>query len=35
MAKKPFHRHLETKGIPLYWICFAYLILGWFFPVVG
>lgn len=35
MAKKPFHRHLETKGTPLYWIFFAYLVLGWFFPVVG
>ena len=35
MAQKRFYRHFETKGMPLYWILFAYLILGWFFPVVG
>ena len=35
MAQKQFHRHYATKGQPLYWIIFAYLILGWFFPVVG
>ena len=35
-ARKPrFHRHYPIKGYPLYWILFAYLILGWFFPVVG
>ena len=35
MAQKNFHRHFETKGTPLYWILFIYLILGWFFPAVG
>lgn len=33
--KKNFHRHFETKGLPLYWILFAYLIIAWFYPVVG
>ncbi len=33
--KKSFYRHFEAPGKPLYWIFFAYLILGWFFPVVG
>ena len=35
MAKKQFHRHYATKGPQLFWIIFAYLILGWFFPVLG
>ncbi len=35
MALKRFHRHFETPGLPLYWIIIAYIILGWFFPVVG
>ncbi len=35
MAEKRFHRHYEVGGPNLYWIIFAYLILGWFFPVVG
>lgn len=34
-TKKRFHRHFETPGWPLYWIIFAYIVLGWFFPVVG
>ncbi len=33
--KKNFHRHFETKGLPLYWILFAYLIIAWFYPVIG
>ena len=33
--KKHFHRHFETPGLPLYWIIIAYLIIGWFYPVVG
>ncbi len=36
MAKqKNFHRYFKTPGMPLYWIIIAYLILGWFFPVIG
>ena len=35
MAQKQFHRHFETPGLPLYWIIIAYIILGWFFPVIG
>ncbi len=35
MAQKRFHRHFETPGVPLYWIIIAYIILGWFFPVIG
>ena len=33
--KKNFHRHFETKGLPLYWILFAYLVIAWFYPVIG
>ena len=33
--KKRFHRHFKTPGLPLYWIIIAYLIIGWFYPVVG
>ena len=32
---KRFHRHFETPGLPLYWIIIVYIILGWFFPVIG
>ena len=35
MAQKRFHRHFETPGLPLYWIIIAYIILCWFFPVIG
>ena len=35
MAQKRFHRHFETPGLPLYWIIIAYIILGWFSPVIG
>lgn len=35
MATKQFHRHLDIPGTSLYWILFAYLIIGYFFPVVG
>lgn len=35
MASKRFHRHLEVSGLPLYWILAAYLVVGYFFPVVG
>ena len=33
--KKNFYRHFATKGLNLYWIIISYIILGWFFPVVG
>ena len=33
--KKRFHRHYETPGLPLYWIIFAYIVIGWFFPIIG
>ncbi len=32
---KRFHRHFVSKGHTFYWILFVYLILGWFYPVVG
>ena len=32
---KHFHRYLKTPGLPLYWIIFAYLIVGWFLPIIG
>jgi len=32
---KRFHRHYQVKGYPLYWIIIAYLIIGWFFPIIG
>ncbi len=35
MVKKQFHRHFPTKGIPLYWILFAYLVVGYFYPFIG
>lgn len=35
MPAKRFHRHLEVKGLPLYWILLAYLVIGYFYPVIG
>ncbi len=35
MTQKTFHRHFQTPGVSFYWILFAYLILGWFYPAVG
>lgn len=32
---KKFYRHYNKKGFPLYWILLIYLIVGYFFPVVG
>lgn len=32
---KRFHRHLEVKGLPLYWILLAYLVIGFFYPIIG
>lgn len=33
--KKNFHRHFATSGLNLYWIIIAYIIVGWFYPVIG
>ena len=35
MAQQTFYRHFERKGVSFYWILFAYLVLGYFFPLVG
>jgi len=35
MPQKQFHKHFDTKGPQLYWIIFAYIIIGWFYPVIG
>lgn len=35
MKSKTFHRHLHTKGYPLYWILLAYLVVGYFYPIIG
>ncbi len=32
---KSFYRHFKGNGPTFYWILFAYLIIGWFYPVVG
>ena len=33
--KKNFHRNFATPGLNLYWIIIAYIIVGWFYPVIG
>ena len=35
MAKKQFYRSLPKKGFPLYWILLIYLVMGFFYPVIG
>ncbi|MCR4854300.1 MAG: 4Fe-4S binding protein [Prevotella sp.] len=35
MKQKGFHRHLETPHQPLYWLLFGYILLGFFWPIVG
>ncbi|MBO5233181.1 MAG: 4Fe-4S binding protein [Prevotella sp.] len=35
MARKQFFRSLPKKGFPLYWILLAYLVAGYFYPVIG
>lgn len=35
MANKQFYRSLPRKGFPLYWILLAYLVAGYFYPVIG
>ena len=34
MARKQFFRSLPRKGFPLYWILLAYLVVGYFYPVI-
>lgn len=35
MATKRFHRYLPVPGRSFYWILLAYLVAGYFYPVVG
>lgn len=35
MARKPFYRSIPRKGFPLFWILLVYLVIGFFYPVVG
>ena len=35
MAHKQFFRSLPRKGFPLYWILLIYLVVGYFWPVIG
>ena len=35
MAHKQVFRSLPQKGFPLYWILLVYLVVGYFYPVIG
>lgn len=35
MAYKQFYRTLPKTGFPLYWILLVYLVVGYFYPVIG
>lgn len=35
MRQKGFYRHYPSGGWPLYWLLLAYVVAGWFWPVVG
>lgn len=35
MSSSKFHRHLDVKGYPLYWILIVYLVVGYFYPIIG
>lgn len=35
MRQQGFHRHYPTTGWPLFWLLLAYIVAGWFWPVVG
>lgn len=35
MAKKQFFRSLPQQGFSLYWILLIYLVIGYFYPVIG
>lgn len=32
---KKFFRHYQTPGLPLYWILLIYMVVGYFWPVIG
>jgi len=34
-TQKGFYRHKETPHLPLYWLLIAYIVLGFFWAVVG
>ena len=34
-TNKRFHRHYDVPGLPLYWIIIAYIIIGYFWSVIG
>lgn len=35
MKQKTFFRSLPRKGFPLFWILLIYLVVGYFYPVIG
>lgn len=35
MAERQFFRYLPKKGYSLYWILLVYLVIGYFYPVIG
>lgn len=35
IKQKGFYRHYPNAGWPLYWLLLAYIVAGWFWPVVG
>ncbi len=35
MEHKQFFRSLPQKGFPLYWILLVYLVVGYFYPIIG
>ena len=35
MANKNFHRYFPTKGNALYWLLLLYLVIGFFYPIIG
>lgn len=35
MANRQFFRSIPSDGFPLYWILLIYLVVGYFYPVIG
>lgn len=35
MSNKQFFRPLSKNGFPIYWILLIYLVMGYFYPVIG
>lgn len=35
MANRQFFRSIPSNGFPLYWILLIYLVVGYFYPVIG